>query len=109
MDSAEENTLTGKCALVTGAAKRVGAAIAHRLHRAGASIAVHYRDSGSAASELTATLNDNRSNSARSFQADLSRHDELTALVDALTVWAGRLDILINNASSFYATPIGTM
>ena len=109
MDSAEENTLTGKCALVTGAAKRVGAAIAHRLHRAGASIAVHYRDSGSAASELTAALNDNRSNSARSFQADLSRHDELTALVDALTVWAGRLDILINNASSFYATPIGTI
>ena len=109
MDSDKDNSLAGKIALVTGAARRVGAAIVHRLHAAGARVAIHYRDSASEAGNLTAALNEGRADSAQSFQADLNNHDDLTSLVNAVTAWAGRLDILINNASSFYATPLGSI
>jgi pteridine reductase len=109
MDSDKDNSLAGKIALVTGAARRVGAAIVHRLHAAGARVAIHYRDSASEAGNLTAALNERRADSAQSFQADLNNHDDLTSLVNAVTAWAGRLDILINNASSFYATPLGSI
>lgn len=106
---ASANTLTGKVALVTGAAKRIGAAIATRLHADGANIAIHYRSSASDATALADSLNDQRPDSAVILQADLATMTEMRRLVDAVTAWHGRLDILVNNASSFYPTPLGEM
>jgi pteridine reductase len=99
--------LTGKVALVTGAARRVGAAITTRLHANGAAVAIHYRDSAGAATDLAAELNSARTDSARIFQADLHQTSKLPTLVAAVTAWHGRLDVLVNNASSFYPTPPG--
>lgn len=101
------NSLEGKYALVTGAARRIGASIAERLHAEGANVAIHYRQSKTDADEFCARLNAIRTNSARLFQADLNVASELVGLVDALMEWSGRLDILVNNASSFYPTPLG--
>jgi pteridine reductase len=94
--------------LVTGAARRVGAEIAHTLHTAGARLAVHYRSSGEAAQVLAATLNETRANSAQVFQADLGDCDAIARLVRQVVGHFGRLDALVNNASSFFATPVGT-
>jgi len=99
--------LTGKVALVTGAARRVGAAITTRLHANGAAVAIHYRGSADAATGLAAELNSTRTDSARVFQADLHQTSNLPALIAAVTAWHDRLDILVNNASSFYPTPPG--
>ncbi|MFQ5548487.1 MAG: pteridine reductase [Woeseia sp.] len=107
MPDADTRSLDGKYALITGAARRIGAAIAARLHRAGANVAIHYRSSAGDAKELCSRLNDGRPDSARTFDADLSEMAGLAGLVDAVIEWGGRLDILVNNASSFYATPIG--
>jgi pteridine reductase len=104
--STTEN-LIGKVALVTGAARRVGAAITARLHANGAAVAIHYRGSADAATNLAAELNSTRADSARIFQADLHQTSNLPTLVAAVTAWHGRLDILVNNASSFYPTPPG--
>lgn len=95
-----------KVVLVTGGAKRVGAAICRRLHAAGATVAVHYRHAESDALALRNELNDKRSNSAEVFQADLLDLDALPALVKAVIAKFGRLDVLVNNASSFYPTPL---
>ena len=103
----QEISLEGKYALVTGAARRIGAAIAERLHTEGVNVAIHYRQSKADADEFCARLNAIRTNSARLFQADLNVASELVGLVDALMEWSGRLDILVNNASSFYPTPLG--
>jgi pteridine reductase len=99
--------LTGKVALITGAARRVGAAIATRLHANGAAVAIHYRDSADAAANLAAELNSIRPDSACIFQADLHESVDLRNLVDSTTNWHGRLDVLVNNASTFYPTPAG--
>ncbi len=99
--------LAGKVALITGAALRVGAAIASELHANGANVAIHYRGSVDAAEQLADDLNTIRPASAATFQADLNVTTELPDLVAAVCDWAGRLDILINNASSFYPTPPG--
>jgi pteridine reductase len=107
MSSHEENSLEGKFALVTGAARRIGAAIAQRLHAEGANVAIHFRQSKSDAAEFCARLNTIRADSARLFQADLNSGNELAGLVGEVVDWSGRLDILINNASSFYPTPLG--
>lgn len=98
--------LAGKCALITGAAVRVGAVIARRLHAEGASVAVHYRGSREAAENLIAELNAERAGSARVFQADLADLASIRKLIDDVASWNSRLDILVNNASSFYPTPI---
>ncbi|MGB0723701.1 MAG: pteridine reductase [Gammaproteobacteria bacterium] len=99
--------MQGRVFLVTGAAKRVGAAISRRLHAAGGRVVVHYRGSETAARELVDELNGLRSDSAASVQADLLDTAGLPALVRSATgVW-GRLDGLVNNASSFYPTPMG--
>jgi len=103
----QDNSLEGKCALVTGAARRIGAAIAQRLHAEGANVAIHYRQSKSEAAVLCTRLNAIRADSAQLFRADLGVGSELTVLLDAVMAWSGRLDILVNNASSFYATPLG--
>jgi pteridine reductase len=99
--------LNGKVALVTGAARRVGAEIATQLHANGADVAIHYRGSADAASELAARLNSIRTDSATTMQADLTQTSSLPALIDAVIGWRSRLDILINNASRFYPTPLG--
>ena len=100
-------SLEGHVALVTGAARRIGAAIAMALHSAGADVAVHYRRSAGEATGLAASLNGIREHSATAVQADLLDVDSLPGLVDGVIDWGGRLDILVNNASTFYPTPVG--
>jgi pteridine reductase len=99
--------LDGKWALVTGAARRVGAVIARTLHDAGAGVIIHYRGSADDATKLVAELNAVRPGSAIAVQADLLRTAELPALVQGLVARTGRLDVLVNNASSFYPTALG--
>ena len=102
-------SLDGTTALVTGSARRIGAAIVRSLHSAGANVAVHYRGSADDASELVATLNALRGDSARAFQADLAEASACAPLIDAVVAWHERLDVLVNNASSFFATPLGSI
>jgi pteridine reductase len=102
-----QQSLAGKCALVTGAARRIGAAIVRRLHAEGASVAIHYRGSANDAAKLRDELDGLRTGSAAIFRADLSDLGQLTALPDSVAGWMGRLDILVNNASAFYPTPLG--
>lgn len=99
--------LAGKAALVTGAARRVGASIARALHEAGADVLVHFRSSADDAAALAAELNSVRPRSAAVAECDLLQTDQLPALVAAATRAFGGLDILVNNASTFYPTPIG--
>ena len=95
-----------KVALVTGAARRIGAAIARRLHADGHDLALHYRSSQAEMDALLAELNAARADSA--LQADLAAFDRLPELVAKAVGHFGRLDALVNNASAFYPTPIGT-
>lgn len=95
--------------LVTGGAKRLGAAIGRTLHAAGASIVVHYHQSRPAADELVAELERVRPGSALAVRADLHSLEQLPALVEAALARYGRLDVLVNNASTFYPTPVGTI
>ena len=94
-------------ALVTGGARRVGAAIARGLHQAGMKVAIHYRASGADARALAAELNKIRPDSALSLRANLLAVEQLARLAEeALAHW-GRLDLLVNNASTYYETPLG--
>jgi len=102
-------SLDDKVALITGAARRIGASISRRLHAEGANVVVHYRNSADDAVALCEQLNQLRPNSALSIQADLADTAKLPDLVAMVTAWHGTLDILINNASSFYPTPIGAV
>lgn len=101
------NALEGQVVLITGGARRVGAVIAQTLHAAGANILIHYRASADAAQALRAALNQRRPGSAALYAANLVEADVPDKLVAATLREFGRLDILINNASSFYATPVG--
>ncbi len=106
-----DNTVdvTGKVALITGAARRVGAAVARFLHGHGMNVALHYRHSRREAEVLAAELNGTRAHSIILLQADLLYTARLATLVrEALSGW-NRLDVLINNASSFYPTPFGAV
>ncbi|MDX8386831.1 MAG: pteridine reductase [Gallionella sp.] len=98
--------MQGKAILVTGGAKRVGAAICRRLHSAGASIAIHYRSSVQEAQALRDELNELRNESAEIFQADLLNLEALPRLINEVTSKFGQLDVLVNNASSFYPTSL---
>lgn len=101
--------LTGKTALITGAAHRIGADIARTLHHAGLNLVLHYRRSRAAAEALQAELNGRRAGSVALVQADLLDTANHPALIrQAYSVWE-RLDVLVNNASSFYPTPVGTV
>ena len=102
-----EKSLNDKVVLVTGAARRIGAAIVTRLHGNGARVAIHYRGSADAAERLAASLNKTRSGSAQAFQANLLDQQEIENLVASVVAWGGRLDGLVNNASTFYPTPVG--
>jgi pteridine reductase len=98
--------LKGKVALVTGSARRIGAATVRLLHQAGATVVVHYRSSAKQAEKLCAELNQVRAQSCFLQQADLLDIQALDTLVQDVVKQAGRLDILVNNASSFYPTPL---
>jgi len=100
------NELAGQWALITGAAKRVGACLAQTLHANGASIAVHYGSSSADADALVAELNALRPESAFAIQGDLRERSALASLVADVVKQSGRLDILVNNASTFYPTPL---
>ena len=93
-----ENNLNDKVVLVTGAARRIGAAIVTRLQENGARVAIHYRGSASEAETLAADLNAARRGSAKTFQADLLETDQLGQLLASVVAWGGRLDGLVNNA-----------
>ena len=99
--------MEGRIVLITGGAKRVGAAICRRLHAAGARLMIHYRKSAGEARLLQAELNHARAESVALIQADLLDLNKLPAIVDRTLQTFGRLDALINNASSFFPTPIG--
>ena len=94
-------------ALVTGAAKRIGATIARRLHADGYDLALHYRSSKAEMDALVAELESTRAGSTLALQAELAEFDRLPELVAKTVGHFGRLDGLVNNASAYYATPIG--
>ena len=93
--------------LVTGAAKRIGAEIARRLHAEGYDLALHYRSSRAEMDALVAELEGVRTGSTLALQAELAEFDRLPELVARTVGHYGRLDALVNNASAYYATPIG--
>jgi pteridine reductase len=101
--------LAGRVALVTGAARRIGAATATTLHDNGMNVAIHYRGSAAEANALCDRLNSRRPDSAACFQADLLEPGAPTHLVAQVIEWGGGLDVLVNNASTFYPTPLGTI
>jgi pteridine reductase len=103
----EQLSLNGQVVLITGGARRVGAEIARTLHAAGASILIHYRASEAAAVALADQFNRCRPHSAAIHGANLAYAEAPEGLVAAALEEFGRLDILINNASSFYPTPVG--
>lgn len=98
-----------RVALVTGAARRVGATIARALHARGLAVAVHYRGSDAEALALVDALNAARAGSAHPFRADLARPEQARRLVADVVSQLGALDVLVNNASSFFPTPIETV
>lgn len=93
--------------LITGAARRIGAAIARRLHAEGDDVALHYRGSAGDMQSLVADLEAARAGSTLMLQADLAVFDRLPELVAKTVGHFGRLDALVNNASAFYPTPAG--
>lgn len=104
---ATDPTLSGHVVLITGAARRVGAVIAQLLHAHGMNVVLHYRHSRAEAESLAARLNARRPHSAISLGCDLHDLPGLEALAGAACDHWGRLDVLVNNASSFYPTPVG--
>ena len=98
-----------KVALVTGAARRIGAVIARELHAAGASVGIHGHRSVAAAESLAESLNRSRADSARVFRGDLTQVPACEQLADSMLEWSDAVDVLVNNASAFYPTPIGSI
>lgn len=100
-------TTSAPVILITGAARRVGAEIARTLHKAGARLMLHYRHSAAEVTDLVETFNQKRPDSAASVQAELADVEALEAAVAETVRLYGRLDGLVNNASSFFPTPLG--
>lgn len=110
MTGSERHTsLDGRWALVTGAAKRIGAVIARTLHDAGANVAIHYHRSADDAEQLAAELNRARPGSVFTVGADVRDVDALERMAQEVIARTGKLDVLVNNASNFYPTPLGTV
>lgn len=102
-----KNALAGRVALITGAARRIGAEIAKTLHESGMNVVLHYNVSEEEATALCASLNNKRQKSAITVRAELQEPDSGKSLVQqAVAAW-GRLDVLVNNASKFYKTSVG--
>lgn len=99
-------TPPAKVVLITGAAHRIGATIARHIHSLGMNVIVHYRDSHTAAEGLQRELLAQRPDSVYLIQGDLHDTPSLATLIHKAHQWHGRLDVLINNASSFYTTPV---
>ena len=98
-----------KCAFVTGSSKRIGAATVRLLHEANYNVIIHCRSSRQEADELANDLNKQRVNSANVIQGDLNDEKIYDTLIDQAYQCWGRLDVLINNASSFFPTPVGSI
>ncbi len=98
-----------KVALVTGGAQRIGAHLCRTLHEVGYHVALHYRSSADAAHVLAADLNELRNGSVHCFQAALGSHGASKLLAGEVLEHFGRVDLLLNNASTFYPTPLGTV
>ena len=92
--------------LITGAARRIGAEISRTFHKNGFDVALHYNKSARDVEALAHELNTLRENSASTYQAQLTNISAINALVENVLSWRGRLNVLINNASSFYPTPL---
>jgi len=109
--SYNQATLDGRWALVTGAAKRIGAVIASTLHHAGANVAIHYHRSATDAEHLAAALNRSRPKSAFTVAADMLDIGDVERMATQVLdrIGSNKLDVLVNNASSFYPTPLGTV
>ncbi|MFT5395643.1 MAG: pteridine reductase [Gammaproteobacteria bacterium] len=101
--------MINKTALITGAAKRIGAAIAEQLHSSGMNVIIHYNSSAKEAHELVKRLNGMRRDSAIMIQANLEHKEYYSALIDAALEFKGGLDVLINNASAYYPTSLGSL
>jgi len=98
--------MLNKTVLITGGAQRIGAAIVKDLHTQGMDVIIHYKNSGQAADELFTKLNSVRPDSAHKVQADLSKENAINEVITEAIGFNDRLDVLINNASIFYASPI---
>lgn len=105
----DQGSLSGKVALITGAARRIGAVIARELHAQGCTVVVHYHHSVAEAFQLQAELNAQRANTCYVLPADLLQLSQLPSLISQVIAQTGHLDILINNASSFYPTPLASL
>ena len=103
------NSLAGRSVLITGAARRIGAALARGFHAEGANVCIHFHRSAGEAEQLRDELNAARADSAIAIAADLLDVDALPRLVERTVQAFGRLDVLINNASTFYPTPLGAV
>lgn len=108
-DSENARSLSGRWALVTGAAKRIGATITTTLHAAGANVAIHYFSSSGEARQLAERLNAERDGSAITVGGDLRDVAALGSVVANVADRTGRLDVLVNNASTFYPTPLASV
>jgi len=109
MDHSNANSTTAKTALVTGGSKRIGATTVRLLHEAGYNLIIHCRLSRQSADSLAEELNKNRVDSASVIQGDLNDETIYNNLIEqAFKCW-NRLDVLVNNASSFYPTPVGSI
>ncbi len=97
-----------RVALITGAARRIGACIAETLHQRGCDVFLHYHSSGDAVEELAKKLNALRPQSAITVQADLGDTKEINRLAGQVKAHTGQLDLLVNNASRFSPTIVGT-
>ncbi len=108
-ETTQEFPVDRPVALVTGGARRIGRALCEAFHRDGFDVIIHCNRSYIEAGNLAQTLNDQREASTIVVRADLNNPADLQSLCDATVRFRGRLDALINNASSFYPTPLGTI
>ena len=104
-----DTALQGKVALITGSARRLGAMTAETLHAAGMKVIIHYRNASQDAIKLQAKLEQDRPDSVFLLKADLLETEKFGELLDGILQKAGQLDVLVNNASSFYPTQIGNI
>ncbi len=109
MDHSNAKSTTAKTALVTGGSKRIGATTVRLLHEAGYNLVIHCRLSRQSADSLAEELNKDRVDSARVIQGDLNDETIYNNLIEQAFKYWNRLDVLVNNASSFYPTPVGSI